>query len=200
MNRQLSDEVREWTTNQRTIIIFDQKPLKIYNQFHNPLTTKRLSPHETWMWQVEDAFTYPLLSQQVRLVDRATIMRLAAADSGQQGSDVNPIAVKKVEIQALRKHADVFIEILVSKNPAKSGAYDFRATAKEVKTGLILANAISSRIQLTPQILTKVVATDEGYQYKTETVKVTTDEILQVLTSEVMRQLALRWDAPPPPQ
>ena len=74
---------------------------------------KRISPEEDWMWEFEDGFLNPFIDIGVNIVDRATIMRLTAADSGQQGSAYNPIAVKKIEMDSLKGKADLFIEILI---------------------------------------------------------------------------------------
>lgn len=183
LNRSLSDEVREWKTDQRAVLSFDgQRTVtsggatvttsgpggeSLYTQTHveNP---GRTSPGESWMWEFENGFLQPFLDISANIVDRATIMRLTAASSGGQGSAYQPIAVKKVEMDALTGKADLFIEILIRRNPGSKLGYVFKASAKEVNTGIIRANVTSIGWEYGPVESTeRVVADSTGYHFET---------------------------------
>ena len=74
---------------------------------------------EQLMWSLEDGVMTPFLSAKVQLIDRATILRLTAADSSDDAE------ARQVEIEALRNHADILVELLVNESPLtaqKSGS------------------------------------------------------------------------------
>lgn len=194
LNRALSDEVREWRTAERGVLSVSgdvtervetptaagtetrtttfQGPggVSAYKQRHVEDRGRRAPADEGWMWAFEDGFLGAFLDAGARMVDRATIMRLAAADSGRQGSAHDPIAVKKIEMDALRGKADLFIEILIRRAPGSKLGYDFKASAKEVETGLILGNVSTRGWDYGPkQPRQKVIATDTGYEFVDET-------------------------------
>jgi hypothetical protein len=184
LNRELSDDVLEWKT---TDSCDHPEPATL----HEP----RLDPGEDWMWQFETGFMKPLLDEGVRLVDHATIMRLAAAAAGPQGPRA-PLARKKLELDALKGHADYFMEILVKSAPASAYGYDFYVAVKEVATGVILAQETTAGQEFQERIRTeeRLATTNRGYEYETHTSRVLLplsllagDLALQVM-SELSRQ------------
>ncbi len=225
LNRELSDEVREWRTNERDIISTNlpQKEVRIYkdskvvvvertdeesargkagdrgvsvySQEYIPLSTNRASSDELWMWKFEDGFLQPFLQAGARIVDRATIMRLAAAESGQQGNTYSPITVKKVEIDALKDKADIFMEILISRAPSAPHGYEFKATAKEVSTGILLANVTSLRWDYKKREDKEIVATSRGYEIRKDMTFPSVGELSRDLALDLMSSVVRTWNS-----
>lgn len=148
------------------------------------------------MWGFEEGFLNAFLDAGATLVDRATIMRGAAAESGKQGDGFDLLAVKQVEMDALRDKADMFVEILIRRSPASTLGYDFKASAKEVDTGTIRAN-VSSRgwqYNLEGEAAKKVVATDTGYEFVEVTAQLPDINVIsRDLALALMRSLAMNW-------
>lgn len=101
---------------------------------------RRSSLSERDLFQVETAFTRGLLDAGVRVVDRATIVRLAAVHKG--GSQA-PAALdaQQLEMQALAGHADVFLEVLLSPDVDAPLGVGFRIDLKQVRSGQVLGTA-----------------------------------------------------------
>ena len=155
----------------------------------------RQNLEESSMWAFENGFMKPFLLQGTRLVDRATILRLTAVDNG-QGSAYNPIAPKAIETKALVEHADIFIELLITENPSSNPmGYEFKAVAKEVKTGRILAMETSSVWDWNDLTSgeTKVVATNSGYEVQETSMIPSISEVSGKLANDVMRALCVQW-------
>lgn len=209
LNRQLSDEVREWVTDSRLVLAGGYSETKTvagekteqteatggisgYSQ-QQAESGARPSPNERWMWAFEDGFIQPFLQSGAKMVDRATIVRLAAASSGQQGSAYAPISVKKVEMNALKGYADIFVEILVSRSPSSLYGYEFKASAKEVNTGIIIANVTSLRWRPEDRKQREVYATSQGYEV-VDSVKIPpVEDIASDLSLDFMNALTRAW-------
>ena len=109
------------------------------------------------MWRFEKGFEDPFLKAGARLVDRSSMIRIAG-DKHPGASDV-----QRIEMSALRGHADVFIEVLMTYDSGSPSGYLFRATAKDVNTGAVIADAMSDGA--TPGSgLTEYVATNHGFE------------------------------------
>jgi hypothetical protein len=103
-------------------------------------------------WRFQDAFSDPFIKAGARLVDRNTMIRIAGDAADKQRS----------ESAALAGLADLFVEVLMSVDPASPSGYMFRATAKDAKTGQIIADVISDGAA--PDAgATEYVATDRGF-------------------------------------
>lgn len=209
-NRSLSDEVREWVTRDRDVLSIQgtytkteedsfvqedyQGGVSAYSQRHLD-SPSRLSPGEGWMWEFEDGFLQPFLEISANVLDRATIMRLAAQQSGRQGSAYDPIAVKKIEMDALTGKADLLIELLVRRNPNVNIGYEFKAVAKEVQTGVIRAMVTSRGWDYSFEPVEKVVADGTGYHFVTETNNALPElnVVSRDLALALMRSLDANW-------
>jgi hypothetical protein len=182
LNRELSDDVREWDVafgvaqpESATGRVLHESGAKETEEWRGEYDAGRLhnlhlgpapdggrnSPAESWMWRFEQGFTRPFLETSCSVVDRATIVRLRAARSARTGVEYTGIAAKKVEMDALAEHADVYVEALVTRDDDTATGYRFKATAKEVATGRILA-VVSSPSGEAP---TRLVATENGYSH-----------------------------------
>ena len=80
-----------------------------------------------------------LLASGVQLVDRATVMRLLASDIDVAKDSTGMLSVKKIETDALKGKVDIFIEILAIPSIEPGRRYDYRAVAKQLKTGQVIA-------------------------------------------------------------
>jgi len=149
LNRSLSDEVRDWAMDDGWVFYAETtgkggwRGEGYYVERVNE-TGARPSPREYWMWAFEDGFTKPFVESDATLIDRATILRLTAAKEQGSLGTLRPLAAKKIEMDALTGYADVFVEVLISTDPSSVYGSVFKATAKEVKTGKVLANVTSA--------------------------------------------------------
>ncbi|ROH86017.1 hypothetical protein ED208_16475 [Stagnimonas aquatica] len=153
-------------------------------------TGGREDPREAWKWEFEDSLTNKLLSARANLVDRAMIFRLMAKNSPQSDGLSGSISTNINEISALEKYADILVEMLVTEAPGTAVGYDFRATAKEVKTGRLLGTAYvrgSESLQV-PQ--SRIVAGANGYQRETIRQVPTVNDVSGLLATRLLRSMA----------
>lgn len=211
-NRTLSDEVREWIEPARTVtttetstvasggrnggVVMQDKSTSTTTTTpaHNPVTDARDPVAERMAWQIESAFSRPLLGQGARLVDRATIMRLVAHASGKQTDAKHDFAIKHVEMSALLGHADYYVELLVLNSPSTTLGYDLRAVVKGVKTGQIIADLTTANwtfnpIPPTPPPTRRAVTTKQGYDY--EEVPAPAPHVIRPTTTEVATRMGV---------
>jgi hypothetical protein len=105
-------------------------------------------------WYFEKGFTDPFVHAGAKLVDRNTVVRLA----GEGGASDQ----QRAEMSGLRRQADLFVEILQSADPESPSGYLFRATAKDVSSGQIVADVTSDGAE--PGASTEFVATNRGFE------------------------------------
>lgn len=165
LNRTLSDSYTDWDTKIRTVGLaqanvkrtdsYANEPEKnserawnvdskgvAYVQEKTPADQVR-ETDEPWMWVFKDGFFKPFLESQTRLVDRNTIIRLTAEELKKAGNTYEDLDSRTIETQALQKYSDIFIEILVGASSDIPGTDQIQITAKETKTGRILASVNS---------------------------------------------------------
>lgn len=212
VNQELSDEVREWTGPTKFLVgqkesasptsIAKRKTMALGVDTNEVAT--RSSPNEAWVWDFENGFMNPFLSAGTQLVDRAMIMRLSALKAKKPGSTFQGSRKRTIEMDALLDFADIFVEVLITKAPASPLGYEIKAIAKEVRTGVILAHASSTRwsTQLEqkeePEQITQAVPTATGYKMVTITKEKeqefpTGAEVSNDLAIEVMNALMRSW-------
>ena len=92
------------------------------------------------MWDFEEGFTNAFLDADATLIDRATILRLSGADDEKARADGSRSDGRTVEMGALTKYAEVYVEITMIPSESSTG-WKVRALAKEIKTGKVLAQA-----------------------------------------------------------
>jgi len=151
---------------------------------------------EDWQWQFEQSFLEPFLRSNVILIDRATILRLTAADAGVDAANSKIPSVKAIETKALRDKADLFMEILVRRNPVSPIGYEFRAAVKEVETGrwLALVSSLSwKQARMQRLRATTYVATPTGYEPVRPGGFPELDRVAGLLAGDVMASLADLW-------
>jgi hypothetical protein len=105
--------------------------------------TQRGGPGELWEWEFQSGFLDPFMRARARIVDRAAILRIAAARATSSVGRPQALDSQPIEIDALQGHADLFVEILLSPSPQMPGGQEFLAVVKDVKTAQILAHVNS---------------------------------------------------------
>lgn len=183
MNRKLASDTSEFRTEERVVVSargkedqsgFEAKSstgnaqLEISKQTHAGDTGRRAGPEEEWMWDFEEGFTNAFLDADATLIDRATILRLSGADDEKSRADGSRSDSRTVEMSALTKYAEVFVEITMVPSESSTG-WKVRAVAKEVKTGKLLAQARADAqfSELNKDGKKEFVAGESGYVKKT---------------------------------
>lgn len=120
----------------------------------------RESPEERWMWAFEEGFVQALLAEKVRVVDRTLILRRTAVKKGETGS------LPRLEMEALKDHAEILIELLITVDPDSPLGYSFRASAKDLTTGELMVNGtlMGWSGKTGYRVRKKAVVTDRGYE------------------------------------
>lgn len=143
---------------------------------------------ETNMWRIENSFLNLFLEARANMVDRTTIMRLMASET--DTNSLVDIPEKTIEMSALKKYSDIYIELLVN---GAGQQYEFKAVAKETDTGKILGIATSSEIDPADYPGSrKYVATATGYRKVQE--KITVEWIVDKLSLNLMKSLIRCWE------
>ena len=153
---------------------------------------KASKPEDRWMWAFEDGFLQPFLQAKAKVVDRATIIRLTAAESD-KGATLQPIVAKQTETDALKGYADILVEILITRSPSSLYGYEFKASAKDLKTGSIIANVTSLRWKAKDHPGRVVVASSEGYKVTNEVKLPAVADVASGLTTDLMNALIRFW-------
>jgi hypothetical protein len=213
-NRALSDDVREWQSDVRIAAAYEQRGVvQLREKTHDKETSatqsngtaasalaieqptdsgeRRLPVTEAWVWAFEDGFLTPMLEAKAKTVDRATIVRLTAA--GDKSGALQPVAPKQIEMDALKNHADILVEVLVSRSPSAIYRYEFKASAKEINTGIVLANVTSARWNSRNRAGRVVVATSDGYKVGHGLALPGVQDVASDLAIDLMNALARNW-------
>ena len=209
-NRELSDEIREWIPGDRhqstvevsqtvsgnsiaTGPVNGQATTSVKtdarSQFYVGVTGGRDDPRETWKWEFEDAITDTLLQGNASIIDRAVIFRLMAKQSPQTAGLDGSASTTLNEISALGEFADILVEMKVKRTSSAVG-YDFRATAKSVKTGRILGSAYVSHADDEHNTKRRWAATDRGYEVVGVESDLTVDTVAREITLKLMESMA----------
>ena len=98
---------------------------------------------EAETWKFQNGFLSPFISARAKMVDRNTIVRQAGQESlkAKSATDLDRMSI---EMDALNKYADIFVEVMISPDESSPTSYIFKASAKDLKTGGILGQSFSS--------------------------------------------------------
>jgi hypothetical protein len=99
-------------------------------------------------------------------------------------------------MKALQGYADLFVEILIARSPSSPLGYEFKATAKEVDTGTIMANVTSLGWQDRNYEKREVRATSHGYEILETDCIPSTREVASDLSLDLMGSLSRAWEHP----
>jgi hypothetical protein len=204
-NRELSEEVREWIPGDQQIIQVQvdhalsgqslasgpisaqqssQARTEIQRRHYVGKTGYRADPGELWMWQFEDAITARFLEGKAKVVDRAVIFRQMARLQPQPGMDGTE-STSLNEISALDRFADILVEMRIAPTSRGNG-YNFRASAKDVKSGRILASAIVGGANRRWSASGRYVATPNGYELQESVEDPAVEAVAHELTLKLM--------------
>lgn len=152
VNRDFSDDVRDWGSDVRLkegyveSRVTDQGRVTGAGTAITTVETRndgdRRPRDEQWMWRLENAVCDPLLETGTNLIDRAMAMRLTATTAAPDA--LGEVSVKQVETNALKGHADILIEVLVSNAKDAKFGYVFTVKGTSVKDGRILVRESSA--------------------------------------------------------
>lgn len=199
LNRELSDEVREWVSGDVRVLTEKQNSdgkARVRQTEWSAVQTyvypggRPAPPNEIWMWEFEDGLVAPFLSVNANLVDRATILRLAAASVRDDGGG---LPAQRIEMEALQKYADIFIEVLVARMPGTDAEYAFKATAMDVRSGRILSSITSQAWPPSAGRVTQVEVSSGGYTISRKFPPVR--EMAERIAAELMTSLVTRWSS-----
>ena len=149
--------------------------------------SKRPSLSERSDWRVEQAFRSMLIQNGMNFADRSILMRTTAA----RKSVGNMPNVQEVEAQALMEKANLILEVLQTEDPAAPMGLSFRIDVKDLRSGNVLANIISTGRPM-PRAHGGFVATNRGFR-RPGPAPVTLETLGQQLAVETMAALADYW-------
>ena len=197
LNRELSDEVREWVTDTRDLsVIGSPSAGKAFIQQGLSATQVRdhndteVSPGTDWQWQFEEAVLEPLINNGVRVVDRTLINRTIAAKLDHSDS-TKPLALKQIEMNALSQFADLLVEIRINNKPRPGSGYRLHTKVVNIKDGAVLmAEQLDSDSMMTDGAV--YTASRHGY-HKTASKNVLPDQAGNAVVSQLMQDLSSHW-------
>lgn len=202
LNRSMSDPVPQWSSGPQLMITGaesetetgpdgDRKRKLNYRGTLGVVDSdaNRPTPDEQWMWAFENGMLQPLLAANAKVVDRALIVGLAASDTAEESNS----SLGRIEVQALKDHADILIESLVSRSPSSPCGYEFKLSAKDVATGQVIANVTSLRWGPDYPVRRPIVATAEGYEVGNWVPLPSVEDAAAILSADLMNALIQRW-------
>ena len=143
--RQLSQDILDYESSQRLAFSAENKKdghsnlvIAKQNDYNIDKGVRFLTATD-WMWSFENQLIDDFLASGVNIVDRATVMRLVAANVDESKDSTAMLSNKKIEIDALRGYADIFIEILALPSKDYQRRYEYRALAKRIDNGQVIA-------------------------------------------------------------
>jgi hypothetical protein len=138
-------------------------------------------------WRLEQAFRRELANNGVRLVDRSVAMRTMSVGKGLSGQ----ANVQEAEAAAMVATTDLILEVLQTKDSAAPMGLSFRIDVKDLRSGSVLANLISTG-RLMDRGPGRFVASASGFQ-RAAPPAMTLDSVGQQLALETMAALADAW-------
>lgn len=149
--------------------------------------TKRPALAERSDWRIEQAFRRMLVDNGMNFGDRSILMRMMAVRNG-VGALPN---VQEVEAKALSEKANLILEVLQTEDSTAPMGLSFRIDVKDMQSGSILANIISTGRPM-PRARGGFVATNRGFQ-RPGPPPLTLETLGEQLAIETMAALADHW-------
>ncbi len=147
---------------------------------------------ESDAWKLEAAFATAMRTANVRFIDRSTIIRMTHVQQGKNAtSDTHTI-----EAKALLGKADMFMEVLMTRDNEAPLGWGFRVSLKDVNSGAQLADFYSTaEPDLGPAPEPYFVATNKGFEKVTPQMSATVEDIGRALARDAMRDLQVALPA-----
>jgi hypothetical protein len=210
-NRQLSDRLSQWdslernlTTDKRVDITHGLHPdaekgdSRRYQESETANISQRMgrdprraSPGETWEWEFQSGFLDPFMRAGTKIVDRAAILRITAANTVGRIGRPQSLDAQLVEVDALRGHADVFVEVLFRAAPGAPGGQELLAVVKDVNSGQLLAHVTSRNAAQRLAPTREYIATSRGIEPRD--VEPPLQDVASNLAINVMDALLRYW-------
>lgn len=141
----------------------------------------------------EAGFSGPFLDSAVRLVDRATIMRVTDSNLARGPGAERPDDARLVETEALKGFADYVLEITVLPDAAGPEAPAVRVRAKRIPDGVIVADIVTRGRPPTEDPETTWVAGEAGYEKMASGKTLRAGALGRHVALQAMDALARRW-------
>ena len=136
-------------------------------------------------WAIQGAFVRTMADAGARLVDRSTIVRLTQYRD-RAGEEANR---KTLEMAALSDHAELLLEVQMTRDAKTFSGWGFRVELKDLRDGMLLAS-IYTAAQPANVVSTSFRATDRGFERVT--IDPTPADVGHELAIQVMADLAKR--------
>lgn len=180
-NQALAGAVEDYQIARARISDYDTK-LDIFPTRAKGRDRTREDIDEAARWALESAFTKTFQKSGTFFVDRTTIMRLLHAESSVE----KPTVLQTVEVAALRGHADMYLEVLMTRDSRSPHGLGFKVSLRDINNGKQLLSFYSTAIR-TNETVPEFEATERGFQRKIS-LPPALEDIGQRLALETMRQ------------
>jgi len=136
-------------------------------------------------WAIQGAFVRTIADSGARLVDRSTIVRLTQYRD-RAGEEANR---KTLEMAALSDHAELLLEVQVTRDAKTFSGWGFRVELKDLRDGMLMTS-IYTAAQPANAASTSFRTTDRGFERVT--IDPTPADVGHELAIQVMADLAKR--------
>jgi len=145
--------------------------------------THRLAERDAAM--LERAFVAAMGRAGMRFVDRNVVIRTTAASQHRGGGDQ-----QLIETDALVKHGEMILEVLLVEDRDAPLGYGFDVRAKDLKGGFNIVSLYSRAVpQQGAPAAGRWQAGADGYEYKQTVAAVGVNDIADALAKDVMREM-----------
>ena len=139
-------------------------------------------------FQLESGFTAAFAQSDVAMVDRAAVMRLQ--DRAERAADPD---AQRVETDALLRHADFLVEVLMAPQPATPLDVVFQVNVKNVRTGQVVQSLTTDGKAASEATGTSWEVGEQGFVRSRGRNARTANKVGEQLALETMEALAARW-------
>ena len=99
----------------------------------------------------------------------------------------------KIEMDALAEYADIFVELLVTRDATSPSGYSFRAVAKSVKDGIIVGSVTKAGRDAKYDKSYEAVTTSSGYELEKGSSALILENVSTELAIDLMNSMANSW-------
>ena len=150
----------------------------------DPARSTRLAERDAAM--LERAFVAAMGRAGMRFVDRNVVMRTTAASQHRGGGDQ-----QLIETDALVKHGEMILEVLLVEDSDAPLGYAFDVRAKDLKGGYNIVSVYSRAVpQQAAAAAGRWQAGTDGYEYKQTAAVTGVNDIADALAKDVMREMS----------
>lgn len=159
-NQALADAVEDYKIARARVSNYDTK-FDIFPTGEKSRDHTRGEIDEATHWNLESAFTKTFQNSGTFFVDRTTIMRLLHAKTDVE----KPVTMQSVEVTALQGHADMYLEVLMTRDGRSPYGLGFRVSLRDIKNGKQLLSFYSTAMRVL-ESAPEFETTDRGFLRK----------------------------------